>query len=90
VRRALSHGVPWFRELCSVRPGEDRVARFMDDSVRFEGVALQVIELAGEPGDVFVMHPWMIHNLSPNCGARPRLVLTERIRAPRSPGGAPW
>jgi hypothetical protein len=31
------------------------------------------------------MHPWMVHNLSPNCGARPRLVLTERIHATRSP-----
>ncbi len=90
VRRALSHGVPWFRELCSLRAGEDRVARFMERSASFDGVSLQVVELAGEPGDVFVMHPWMVHNLSPNCGARPRLVLTERIRATRSPGEGPW
>jgi hypothetical protein len=86
VRRALSREVPWFRELCSLRPGEDRVARFMNDAVPFDGVSLQVVELAGEPGDVFAMHPWMVHNLSPNCGVRPRLVLTERIRAT----GSPW
>jgi hypothetical protein len=29
VRRALCAEVPWFRELCSLRPGEDRIARFM-------------------------------------------------------------
>jgi hypothetical protein len=85
VRRALSDQVPWFRELCSLRAGEDRAARFMNDAVLEGGVSLQVVELAGEPGDVFAMHPWMVHNLSPNCGARPRLVLTERIRATRSP-----
>lgn len=83
VRRALSREVPWFRELCSLRPGEDRVARFVDEASVFDGVSLQVVELSGEPGDVFLMHPWMVHNLSPNCGERPRLVLTERIRGSR-------
>ena len=43
VRRALSRGVPWFRELCSLRPGEDRIARFMNDSVPCDGVSLQVV-----------------------------------------------
>ena len=75
--------MPWFRELSSLRPGEDRIARFMSAATPFDGVALQVVELTGEPGDVWAMHPWMVHNLSPNCGARPRIVLTERIRRTR-------
>jgi len=81
VRRELSREVPWFRELCSLRPGEDRIAHFMNDAVAFDGGSLQVVELTGEPGDVWAMHPWMVHNLSPNCGARPRMVLTERIHS---------
>jgi hypothetical protein len=85
VRRALADEVPWFRALCSRRPGEDRVARFMAEATLHAGGALQVVELSGEPGDVWLMHPWMVHNLSPNCGVRPRLVLTERIRALHSP-----
>jgi hypothetical protein len=83
VRRALRREVPWFRELCSLRPGEDRIARFMSDPTGFDGVSLQVVELTGEPGDVWAMHPWMVHDLSANCGARPRMALTERIRRSR-------
>jgi hypothetical protein len=84
VRRELAREVPWFRELASLRPGEDRVARFLDAPTPFDGGTLQVVELTGEPGDVWAMHPWMVHNLSLNCGTRPRLVLTERIRTHRS------
>jgi hypothetical protein len=81
VRQALRRDVPWFSELCALRPGEDRIERFMSHPSDFSGGSLQVVELTGEPGDVWVMHPWMVHDASPNCGARPRLVLTERIRA---------
>jgi hypothetical protein len=83
VRGALRREVPWFDGLCSVRPGEDRIARFMSGSTAFDGGSLQVVELTGEAGDVWAMHPWMLHNLSQNCGARPRMVLTERIRSLR-------
>jgi hypothetical protein len=78
VRRRLRAETPWFRELCALREGEDREARFM---ARADGAGLQVVELAGEAGDVFVMHPWLLHAPSANCGERPRLVLTERVRA---------
>jgi hypothetical protein len=81
VRRALRSEVPWFRELCSLRPGEDRVARFLERPTALEGGSLQVLELTGEPGDVHLMHPWMIHSLSANCGSRPRMALTARVQA---------
>jgi hypothetical protein len=80
VRKAAVREVPWFRELCSVRPGEDRIARFVEKPTPFEGSELQVLELTGEPGDVWLMHPWMLHTLSANCSERARMVLTERIR----------
>jgi Phytanoyl-CoA dioxygenase (PhyH) len=80
VRSAALREVPWFRALASLRPGEDRVARFMNEATDFEGSSLQVVELTGEPGDVWLMHPWMLHAASANCGTRPRMVITERLR----------
>jgi hypothetical protein len=83
VRKRLRAETPWFRALCSLRAGEDREARFM---ARADEAGLQVVELAGEAGDVFVMHPWLLHAPSENQGAAPRLVLTERVRSV----DAPW
>jgi Phytanoyl-CoA dioxygenase (PhyH) len=81
VRRALRAELPWFRELCSLRPGEDRIERYMNRASAVGAESFQVVELTGDPGDVWVMHPWMVHDASPNCGTRPRMALTERIRA---------
>jgi len=81
VRRALRRELPWFRELGSVRPGEDRIARFMRAPSETDGESLAVVELTGEPGDVYLMHPWTLHAPAPSCSDRPRLVLTERNRA---------
>jgi hypothetical protein len=81
VRKALLTRVSWLRELCSLRRGEDRNTRFMGQPSPAEDVPLQVVELTGNPGDVLGMHPWILHNAGPNCGVRPRMVLTERIRS---------
>ncbi len=89
VRRELRKHVTWFRELCSVRPGEDRIARFMDQATEHEGVELRVVEFSGAPGDVVLMHPWIVHAPAPNCGKRPRMVLTERIRTQPRPANSP-
>lgn len=79
ARRGVARDVEWLRALFSLRPGEDRCARFMSHPTEWREIPLQVVALAGEPGDVLVMHPWMLHAASPNCGARPRMVVTERI-----------
>lgn len=81
VRKRLDATSAWLAALTSLREGEDRRARFMGDPTPCGDAELQVVELAGEPGDVFVMHPWLLHAPAPNCGDRPRLVLTERVRA---------
>jgi hypothetical protein len=80
VRSRLRAEVPWLADLASLRAGEDRAARFMAGPTLHAGVPLQVVEIAGAPGDVFAMHPWLLHAPSANCGALPRLLLTERIR----------
>lgn len=81
VRKALQREVAWVRDLGTARNGEDRVARFMAKPTSASAGALQVVEMTGQPGDVWVMHPWMLHAPAPNCAARPRMALTERIRA---------
>jgi hypothetical protein len=80
VRQSLAGEVPWLRELLTVRPGEDRIARFMGRVTASGGAELQVVEAVGEPGDVLAMHPWTLHAPAPNCGTRPRMLLAERIR----------
>ena len=71
--------MPWFRQLTSLRLDEDRIARFMEKPTEFEGSALQVVELVGDAGDVWLMHPWMLHAASANCSTRLRMVVTERL-----------
>lgn len=79
VRKQLRHEVPWLRELWSRSDDADRTARFMERTELHDGVSLRVVEATGDAGDVMVMHPWLLHAVSPNCGARPRIALTERI-----------
>jgi hypothetical protein len=81
VRRKLAARVPWLRHLASLRDGEDREGRFMREATLCDGVPLQVAEICGDAGDLFVMHPWLLHSLSMNCATRPRMALTQRVLA---------
>ena len=47
------------------------------------GVPVQVTEIVGEPGDLWLMHPAALHTLAPNVLETPRLVLAQFIY-PRS------
>jgi ectoine hydroxylase-related dioxygenase (phytanoyl-CoA dioxygenase family) len=59
----------------------------MDGETIVEGVPLRVVELTGEPGDMVVCHPAMVHCAAPNRGTWPRFmrikqqVLTREGRA---------
>lgn len=72
VRRNLARTSPWFAALAE--PGKDRISRFMDDVDTVDGVDVRVVELTGEPGDVVVMHPWTLHNISMNVADTPRMM----------------
>jgi len=66
---------PWLMALTGQAPSPaDRTAAFMDGETRVEGVPLRVVELTGEPGDMVVCHPVMVHCRAPNHGVRPRFV----------------
>jgi len=79
ARKRLVAQEPWFAALESVRPGEDRVARFMDEAGLADGVPVRVCEMLGDPGDVILMDPMMLHGLTPNVRETPRLMLTEWV-----------
>jgi hypothetical protein len=44
-------------------------------------VPVEVVELAGAPGDVWLMDLRVLHTAAPNAGARPRLMVTSRFVA---------
>jgi hypothetical protein len=66
---------PWLMALTGQAPSPaDRTAAFMDGETIVEGVPLRVVELTGEPGDMVVCHPVMVHCRAPNRGVRPRFM----------------
>lgn len=66
---------PYLAELTGVVPGaEDRVARYRGRVDEVDGVPVQVVEVTGEPGDAYVCHPALLHAVSMNCRAVPRLM----------------
>jgi ectoine hydroxylase-related dioxygenase (phytanoyl-CoA dioxygenase family) len=51
----------------------------MDRAAHVDGVDVRAVELTGEPGDVILMHPLMLHAGSRNCAAVPRLALNSTV-----------
>jgi ectoine hydroxylase-related dioxygenase (phytanoyl-CoA dioxygenase family) len=41
--------------------------------------------MTGEPGDVILTHPLLLHAAATNCAEMPRMVLSSIIRAEREP-----
>jgi len=84
-REWLCRAHPWLAALTGAAPSPaDRRKVFMEDGVDIDGIHLRVVEMSGEPGDMFLCHPTIVHTASPNCGSWPRLmrigtVGTERL-----------
>jgi hypothetical protein len=78
VRKRLVAEHPWFQAL-SKRRGTDRIARFMEDGEEIDGVHVRVVELTAGAGDVVVMLPWTLHNISMNCARAPRFMVTQTL-----------
>lgn len=70
---------PYFSALFNKKHG-DR-GRFLNNEEYVEGTALKVVELTGEPGDVFFMDMRLLHTLAPNAQANPRIMVTHRYLA---------
>jgi hypothetical protein len=75
IRERFHRSHPWLMALTGQAPSPaDRIAAFMDGETIVEGVPLRVIELTGEPGDMVLCHPVMVHCAAPNRGTRPRFM----------------
>ncbi len=82
VRKLLIRYYPWMRSLCTRdKRGEtvNRTSRFMSSDTTVDGAELRVVEMTGEPGDVMLTHPLLLHAGAQNCAALPRIVLSTTI-----------
>lgn len=77
-RELFSRSRPWLKALTGKAPSPpDRIAAFMTEGAEIDGIPLRVVELTGEPGDMVLCHPAIVHSVAPNCGSQPRFM---RIR----------
>jgi hypothetical protein len=79
---AWLRAIPWLRdltltELPNRRTQEDdatRHRRFMETVTEVDGIPCHVVEACGQPGDIYLCHPWTIHCMPPNASDRPRFL----------------
>jgi hypothetical protein len=79
VRKGLVQRYAWMEDLCSFDASVNRVQHFMNSTATLEDVEVHVVEMTGQAGDAFLMHPLMMHAGSPNCLATPRMVLSTTV-----------
>jgi hypothetical protein len=74
---------PWLNRLGCKRPETDPVLRCRDlmgkSEFVQEGIELQVIETTGNPGDIILVHPLVLHATSYNRGSVPRLMRAKNL-----------
>jgi hypothetical protein len=73
----LAH--PYLRDLQTGGDRAGRMARFMDRAETDAGIGLQVVEMTGSAGDVYLLHPLTMHAAAPNAGTAPRLMLSGGV-----------
>lgn len=76
ARMRLIRAYPWVKALCSRDEKTHRVRRFMREGATIDGVEVRVVEMIGEPGDVVLVHPMMLHAPALNRSSMPRFVLS--------------
>jgi hypothetical protein len=79
AKRLLCAEQHWFAALASRDATAERTARFMMEGCDIQGVHVQVTEMTGDPGDVYFMHPCLLHAPALNVQQSPRLMLTQWI-----------
>jgi ectoine hydroxylase-related dioxygenase (phytanoyl-CoA dioxygenase family) len=80
ARKLLIEREPWYAALESRKTGDEgRIERFMQTEGVVDGVPVRVSEMLGQPGDVILMDPHMLHAATPNVRDTPRMMLTEWV-----------
>ncbi len=82
VRDRMHASLPWFQRLTEGNErGPNRIPTLMEESGRVGDVEVRVEQLCGKPGDVVLMHPWVVHTGSPIRGDKPRFMLAKNLDA---------
>ncbi|HIG39678.1 MAG: phytanoyl-CoA dioxygenase family protein [bacterium] len=68
---------PYFRDLMS--KDFPQRGEFLKKTGQVGDVELQVAELWGDPGDIYLVDMRMLHTLAPNASNIPRIMLTQRF-----------
>lgn len=79
-RKRFMSSHPWLRELSGAeRKIKDRKAFFMQQGGLIDGVEVRVREMTGEPGDVYLLHPLLLHCWASNALDTPRMMRSKMI-----------
>ena len=84
VRDGLLRSHPWLRALITNDDDPERNVRFMSADVDVDGLPARVIECAGNAGDVYITHPWVMHSIAANSAAEPRIMRSMAVYAARN------
>ncbi len=68
---------PWLRDLA--HPNRTETGALMDGPHDVDSIPVEVVEMCGEPGDVWITHLHTFHCVSPNANATPRMMIAEAI-----------
>jgi hypothetical protein len=79
IRLSVMAGHPYLKELSTPGDATTRIARFVDAEEDVLGYPLRVVELSGEAGDVFLIHPLVLHTRPTNAGSYPRFMLNKDL-----------
>jgi hypothetical protein len=71
----------WLTSLCTPGPEPERTERLLAGPSDVDGTPVRVVEMCGEPGDVYITHLQVFHCPSPNATDRPRLMLGKAVLA---------
>lgn len=76
-RLAKEDETSWVKDLITQDKGTpaEREQRFMHEGAAVEGIHMQVVELTGEPGDIVLFDPRILHTYSSKTTLNPRSVI---------------
>ena len=77
----------YFQELTG-KSGDDDRSRFMEDVGHIDDVPVQVVELTGDPGDVYFVDLRSLHSIGANTSDQPRMMIAQRL--PRQEAFETW
>jgi len=79
-RKRFLNSHPWLRELSGVdHKIKDRRVFFMQQGGIIDGIEVRVLEMTGDPGDVYLLHPLLLHCGAANALDTPRIMRSKMI-----------